>query len=303
MHVPSSFAIGWSPPSRSMIASRRAASPTPPSTKVPSRVGPAVDERRRHRGEPVAVDPAAGRGDPADPAHAGRVYGRRAPRSVWRSTRQPGRRRASAGRAAPSGRRSTRGRARASPPSRSRSPGAPARSRSARAARRAAASRRAARARARRRSAAGSAAARRSDMSPRSTFQSCGISSSCDAFSQRPIRVYSASVRRTSSSPRYGPSRVSASRLSVRNLSIVKKCAAAPDALAAVEDRPPAGQRGSRARSRAPTGSSEQPEDAREDDVEQRAARCRSAAAAPRPRAGGSRRRGCPRAGLPPSRW
>ena len=47
-------------------------------------------------------------------------------------------------------------------------------------------------------------------MSPRSTFQSCGISSSCDAFSQRPKRVSSASVRRTSSSPRYCPMRSSA---------------------------------------------------------------------------------------------
>ena len=74
--------------------------------------------------------------------------------------------------------------------------------RSARAGRRAAASRRAGRSRARRRSGPGSAAARRTTCRRASTFQSCGISSSCDAFSQRPIRVYSASVRRTSSSPR-----------------------------------------------------------------------------------------------------
>src|SRR3954447_11833318 len=38
--VPSSFAIGWSPPSRSMIASRRAARATGPSTNVPSLSGP-----------------------------------------------------------------------------------------------------------------------------------------------------------------------------------------------------------------------------------------------------------------------
>ena len=36
-------------------------------------VRPAVDDRRRHLGQPVAVDPAAGRGDSADPAHGGRV--------------------------------------------------------------------------------------------------------------------------------------------------------------------------------------------------------------------------------------
>ena len=33
------------------------------------RVGPAVQERRGHRGEAVAVDGASGRGDPADSAH------------------------------------------------------------------------------------------------------------------------------------------------------------------------------------------------------------------------------------------
>src|SRR2546427_9706132 len=38
--LPSSFAIGWSPPSRSMIESRRAARPAPSSTNVPSASGP-----------------------------------------------------------------------------------------------------------------------------------------------------------------------------------------------------------------------------------------------------------------------
>src|SRR5919197_259627 len=38
--VPSSFAIGWSPCSRSMIESRRAARPTPPSRNTPSESGP-----------------------------------------------------------------------------------------------------------------------------------------------------------------------------------------------------------------------------------------------------------------------
>ena len=37
---PSSFAIGWSPVARSMIARRRAASPTGPSTYEPSESGP-----------------------------------------------------------------------------------------------------------------------------------------------------------------------------------------------------------------------------------------------------------------------
>ena len=68
---------------------------------------------------------------------------------------------ACAGRGAPSGRRSTRGRARASPPSTSRSRAAPVRSRSGRGGRRAAASTPAARARAPRRRRAGSAAGRR----------------------------------------------------------------------------------------------------------------------------------------------
>src|SRR6266545_3608438 len=38
--MPSSFAIGWSPVSRSMIASLRAASPIPESTKMPAESGP-----------------------------------------------------------------------------------------------------------------------------------------------------------------------------------------------------------------------------------------------------------------------
>src|SRR5512133_234106 len=38
--VPSSLAIGWSPVSRSMIASLRAASATSPSAKIPSLSGP-----------------------------------------------------------------------------------------------------------------------------------------------------------------------------------------------------------------------------------------------------------------------
>ena len=59
-------------------------------------------------------------------------------------------------------------------------------------------------------------------MSPRRTFQNCGISSSWLAFSHRPTRVYSASVRATSSAPRNGPRRLSASGFSVLNLNIVK---------------------------------------------------------------------------------
>ena len=40
MHEPSSFEIGWSPPARSMIESRRAASPTGPSRCTPPLSGP-----------------------------------------------------------------------------------------------------------------------------------------------------------------------------------------------------------------------------------------------------------------------
>ena len=111
-------------------------------------------------------------------------------------------RRACAGRGAPSGRRSTRGRARASRPSTSRSRGAPARSRSARAARRAAASTRAARgaSSSKKRGRIGRGPTRL--MSPRSTFKSCGISSSCVARSQRPSASSRLACGATSSSPR-----------------------------------------------------------------------------------------------------
>ena len=51
--MPSSFASGWSPVSRSMIASRRAARPTGPVDADAVRVGPAVTQRRAHRGEPA----------------------------------------------------------------------------------------------------------------------------------------------------------------------------------------------------------------------------------------------------------
>ena len=44
-------------------------------------------------------------------------------------------------------------------------------------------------------------------MSPRRTLRNCGISSSCVAFSHLPSGVNSSCVRRTSSSPRYGPRR------------------------------------------------------------------------------------------------
>src|SRR5439155_17286455 len=37
--------------------------------EAPFRVGSAMEERRGHRGEAVAVDGASARGDPADPAH------------------------------------------------------------------------------------------------------------------------------------------------------------------------------------------------------------------------------------------
>ena len=177
--MPSSFAIGWSPPVRSMIASRRAAMPTGPSTMRALRVRAAVDERRRHRAQPLGVDRRrVSDAIPQIPHMASQS--RDGVRSVWPSTRKPVDERASAGRAGPSGRRSTRGRARASRPSTSRSRAAPARTRSARAGRRAAASRPAGR--------CASSAKKRgrigrgptNDMSPRSTFQSCGISSSCE---------------------------------------------------------------------------------------------------------------------------
>ena len=68
-------------------------------------------------------------------------------------------------------------------------------------------------------------------MSPRSTFQSCGSSSSWAARSTRPeARELVRASRCVSSSPRYGPRRASASGSSVRNLSIVKIAPAAADA-------------------------------------------------------------------------
>ena len=128
--MPSSFAIGWSPVSRSMIASLRAARPTGPSTKTPSLSGPRWSERRAHRARAArgrrARAPRRFRRSRtwrsslvAGPAQAARASGRRSGRRS---------RSACAGRAAPSGRRSTPGRARASRPSRSRSRAAPARS-------------------------------------------------------------------------------------------------------------------------------------------------------------------------------
>ena len=96
-----------------------------------------------------------------------------------------GRRRACAGRGAPSGPRSTRGRARASRPSTSRSRAAPARSRSGRGARPAAASTPAAprASSSKKRGRIGRGPTKL--MSPRRTFQNCGSSSSCVARSQR----------------------------------------------------------------------------------------------------------------------
>ena len=172
-------------------------------------------------------------------------------------------RRASAGRAAPSGRRSTRGRARASRPSTSRSRAAPARTRSGRAGRRAAASRPAGRSASSAKNRARIGRGPTNDMSPRSTFQSCGISSSCDAFSQRPIRVYSASVRRTSSSPRYGPEPRLGVALERAELQHREEVRAAPDALAAVEDRAAAREQ-DREGDQAADRQEEQPEERRE---------------------------------------
>ena len=65
--LPSSFAIGWSPVSRSMIASRRAASPTRPVDERAVGVGPAVDERRAHRGEPLGSAAPSGDAIPQIP--------------------------------------------------------------------------------------------------------------------------------------------------------------------------------------------------------------------------------------------
>ena len=68
-------------------------------------------------------------------------------------------------------------------------------------------------------------------MSPRTTFQSCGSSSRWAKRSTRPRRVTSVCVRCVSSWPRYGPSRASASGVSVRNFSIVKMRPARPTRL------------------------------------------------------------------------
>ena len=87
-------------------------------------VGPAVHERRAHRAEDVAVDgPPVGADDAADAAHVSRRAGTAA---TARAT--PSRRR-SRSRAAGSGRRCTRSRARASRPTSSRASGAAGRSR------------------------------------------------------------------------------------------------------------------------------------------------------------------------------
>ena len=239
--VPSSFAIGWSPPSRSMIASRRAARPTGPSTMRPVAVGPAVEERRAHR------------------ARAGRGRRRRAPRRFRRSRTcaessvglaAPKRlaehaearwRRACAGRAAPSGRRSTRGRARASRPSTSRSRAAPARSRSGPgrttsrcqyAGRSCASSREEAR--------AGSGAGRRRSCRRAARSRAAGSRRAATPCSQRPIRVSSASraldelLAEVRAEPLLGAAPQRA------ELEHLEEAAAAADALAAVEQRPAA---------------------------------------------------------------
>ena len=67
-----------------------------------------------------------------------------------------------------------------------------------------------------------------SDMSPCTTFQSCGSSSRCMVRSNRPTRVSSPAVRSSRADAWYGPRRVSASGISVRSLYIVNISPARP---------------------------------------------------------------------------
>ena len=77
-------------------------------------------------------------------------------------------------------------------------------------------------------------------MSPRRTFQSCGISSSCDTFSQRPSLVSSASVACDELLAEVLADALLGAGPHRAELEHLEEAAAPADALAAVEDRPPA---------------------------------------------------------------
>ena len=239
--MPSSFAIGWSPVSRSMIESRRAARPTGPSTWRPLESGP--------RWTSVALIASSRRGStplratrsPQIPHMRRESRCRRpaSPRDRLAHDAPGGRGDDAEVEAAPSGRRSTRGRGRASRPTTARGPSASARSRSDPGGTTSRCQYAGISSRAPRRSAAGSGRGPTTDMSPRRTFQSCGTSSSCDARSQRPSRVISSGVRAVELGAVRWPSRDLGAGPQRAELAHREDASVAADPLAAVEDGRP----------------------------------------------------------------